>query len=85
MSEDNFKTWFSGFSRAVNGAPTKEQWEVLVAEISLIGNQSAIARLQEQAIKSPPSHPYNPYTQQFYQPPSGFPWTYDPHEWRVWC
>lgn len=82
MSEDNFKTWFSGFSRAVNGAPTKEQWDVLVAEISLIGNQSTLARLQEQAIKSTPSHPYNQYAaQQFYQTQIGYTWTHGPYEW----
>lgn len=36
MTVNEFKAWIDGFSAAINGAPTLEQWDTIKAKLAMV-------------------------------------------------
>lgn len=41
MTVSEFKAWLDGFSAAINGAPSQEQWEAIKGKLSTIDNSGS--------------------------------------------
>lgn len=84
MNIYTFKNWFAGFSDAVNGTPTKEQWDALTKVVDGLGGKSDLAKLQEQAMMQPSTNPYAQYANHDYRRRAIG--QYPPNDWlALWC
>jgi hypothetical protein len=44
MTVSEFKAWLDGFSAAINGAPSQEQWEAIKGKLSTITPALGVSR-----------------------------------------
>lgn len=69
MTKIEFKAWFEGFTEALTGTPTKEQWKRIKARVAEIDGQSVTERVFVDRYWPPYQHyPYYPYHHYPYYP-----------------
>ncbi len=51
MTIEEFKAWVDGFSTAIDGAPTAEQWGVIRAKLEAVSGSGGV---NWQTVKTPP-------------------------------
>lgn len=72
MTINEFKAWLDGFSAAIDGAPTPEQWDTIRAKLATAG----------QAATPLPDYLRTPFTAPTYPSPGSTGW---PLPGNVWC